>query len=270
LQGPSGCRSRGVWRLDLVPSERLVQGMRDARCTWLIARRPLGHNRTAAPGGRDGLGKPLTAISSPWLDFNGGWLQDPCDLRSDGEPMDVLISGAGVAGPMTAYWLRRYGFNPTIVERAPSLATGGYKIDVRGTALDVLRGMDAHDAVVEASTQMRGAELVDRDGNVIGEMSGRAKHVRSLTLPLLDEGSGVRRLAPMAARYRELPPDRQAARQTARREDRPRRGRPPARRSDLARAHAQPALRPGGSPRVSSRLTALLANWTARANLPPT
>jgi 2-polyprenyl-6-methoxyphenol hydroxylase-like FAD-dependent oxidoreductase len=32
--------------------------------------------------------------------------------------------------------------------------------------------MDAHDAVVEASTQMRGAQLVDRDGNVIGEMSG--------------------------------------------------------------------------------------------------
>jgi 2-polyprenyl-6-methoxyphenol hydroxylase-like FAD-dependent oxidoreductase len=65
--------------------------------------------------------------------------------------MDVLISGAGVAGPMTAYWLRRYGFNPTIVERAPSLGTGGYKIDVRGTALDVLRRMDAHDAVIEAS-----------------------------------------------------------------------------------------------------------------------
>jgi 2-polyprenyl-6-methoxyphenol hydroxylase-like FAD-dependent oxidoreductase len=86
--------------------------------------------------------------------------------------MDILISGAGVAGLTTAYWLRRYGFNPTIVERAASLATGGYKIDVRGTALDVLRRMDAHDAVVEASTQMRGAQLVDRDGNVVSEMSG--------------------------------------------------------------------------------------------------
>ena len=86
--------------------------------------------------------------------------------------MDVLISGAGIAGPTTAFWLRRYGFNPTIVERAPSLVTGGYKIDVRGTALDVLRRMDAHDAVVEGSTRMRGAQLVDRGGDVIGEMSG--------------------------------------------------------------------------------------------------
>ena len=60
--------------------------------------------------------------------------------------MDVLISGAGIAGLTTAYWLRRYGFAPTIVERAPSFVTGGYKIDVRGTALDVLRRMAAHDA----------------------------------------------------------------------------------------------------------------------------
>jgi 2-polyprenyl-6-methoxyphenol hydroxylase-like FAD-dependent oxidoreductase len=69
--------------------------------------------------------------------------------------MDVLISGAGIAGLTTAHWLYRYGFAPTIVERAPSLVTGGYKIDVRGTALDVLRRMGAHDAVVASSTQMR-------------------------------------------------------------------------------------------------------------------
>ncbi len=54
--------------------------------------------------------------------------------------MDILISGAGIAGLTTAYWLRRYGFTPTIVERAPSLVTGGYKIDVRGTALESCAG----------------------------------------------------------------------------------------------------------------------------------
>src|SRR5215510_12392713 len=86
--------------------------------------------------------------------------------------MDVLISGAGIAGLTTAYWLREYGFNPTIVERAGSLVTGGYKIDVRGTALDVLHRMDAHDDVLAASTRMQGALLVDRDGNVINELSG--------------------------------------------------------------------------------------------------
>jgi len=86
--------------------------------------------------------------------------------------MNVLISGAGIAGLTVAYWLRRYGLTPTIVERAPSLLTGGYKIDVRGTALEVLRRMGIHDAVVAAGTDMQGALLVDRDGKVIKEMSG--------------------------------------------------------------------------------------------------
>jgi 2-polyprenyl-6-methoxyphenol hydroxylase-like FAD-dependent oxidoreductase len=88
--------------------------------------------------------------------------------------MRVLISGAGIAGLTAAYWLRRYGFSPTIVERAPSLLTGGYKLDVRGTALQVLRRTGIHDAVRAASTDMQGAMLADKHGNVINEMSGDA------------------------------------------------------------------------------------------------
>jgi FAD binding domain len=88
--------------------------------------------------------------------------------------MSVLISGAGLAGLTTAYWLQRYGFTPTIVERAPSLLVGGYKIDVRGTALQVLKRMGIHDVVVAASTDMQGAVLVDKNGNVINEMTADA------------------------------------------------------------------------------------------------
>jgi 2-polyprenyl-6-methoxyphenol hydroxylase-like FAD-dependent oxidoreductase len=48
--------------------------------------------------------------------------------------MKVLISCVGPAGLTVAYWLRRYGYSATIVERAPTLLVGGYKIDVRGGA----------------------------------------------------------------------------------------------------------------------------------------
>jgi 2-polyprenyl-6-methoxyphenol hydroxylase-like FAD-dependent oxidoreductase len=88
--------------------------------------------------------------------------------------MRIFISGAGIAGLTVAYWLRSYGFIPTVVERAPSLLAGGYKIDVRGTALEVLRRMRIHHAVVAAGTDMQGASLVDREGKVINEMSGDA------------------------------------------------------------------------------------------------
>ncbi|WP_305015699.1 hypothetical protein [Amycolatopsis sp. WAC 01416] len=37
----------------------------------------------------------------------------------------ILISGASVAGPVSAFWLTRYGFQVTVVERAPTLRPGG-------------------------------------------------------------------------------------------------------------------------------------------------
>lgn len=86
--------------------------------------------------------------------------------------MRILISGAGVAGLTVAYWLKHHGFAITIVERAPTLLVGGYKIDVRGSALHVLRKMGIYEHVVAASTDMQGALLVDKNGKVIQEMTG--------------------------------------------------------------------------------------------------
>lgn len=86
--------------------------------------------------------------------------------------MKVLISGAGPAGLSIAYWLKQYGFVPTIVERAPALLTGGYKIDVRGIGLQILRQMGIYDKVVAQSTDMQGGLLVDNTGKIIKKMSG--------------------------------------------------------------------------------------------------
>ena len=34
----------------------------------------------------------------------------------------ALVSGASVAGPVLAYWLERFGYAPTVVERTPKFA----------------------------------------------------------------------------------------------------------------------------------------------------
>ncbi|MFJ5549976.1 FAD-dependent monooxygenase [Streptomyces sp. NPDC093225] len=76
----------------------------------------------------------------------------------------VLVSGASVAGPALAYWLRRYGFAPTVVERADRLREGGYAVDFRGEALDVLDRMGLLEQVRALDTEMGDAQMVDAAG----------------------------------------------------------------------------------------------------------
>jgi 2-polyprenyl-6-methoxyphenol hydroxylase-like FAD-dependent oxidoreductase len=82
------------------------------------------------------------------------------------EPLvkDVLISGAGVAGPALAYWLHHHGFVPTVVERTAVPRPGGQAIDVRGVALDVVERMGLLTEIRDAATNMRGMSFVDADG----------------------------------------------------------------------------------------------------------
>jgi 2-polyprenyl-6-methoxyphenol hydroxylase-like FAD-dependent oxidoreductase len=83
---------------------------------------------------------------------------------------DILISGASIAGTTTAYWLRRHGFMVTVVERAPAIREGGYKIDIRGAALQVIERMGLMDAVRARSTDMRIATHYDAKGRPVATM----------------------------------------------------------------------------------------------------
>jgi 2-polyprenyl-6-methoxyphenol hydroxylase-like FAD-dependent oxidoreductase len=80
---------------------------------------------------------------------------------------EVLISGAGVAGPLLAIRLARQGFRPTVVERAPALRDGGYKVDVRGAAVEVLKRTGVYGTARGHDTGMRQVTYVKPDGRPI-------------------------------------------------------------------------------------------------------
>ncbi|MCC8243664.1 FAD-dependent monooxygenase [Saccharothrix luteola] len=80
----------------------------------------------------------------------------------------VLISGASVAGPALAYWLARYGFEPTVVEIAPALRGGGAAVDFRGeTHLTVLERMGVLDRLREVQTGGSPMTFVDERGRTV-------------------------------------------------------------------------------------------------------
>ncbi|WP_305789947.1 FAD-dependent monooxygenase [Symbioplanes lichenis] len=79
----------------------------------------------------------------------------------------VLISGASIAGPALAYWLRHHGFDVTVVEKADTVRGGGYPIDIRGTALEVVRRMGVLPALQEAHINTRRLTFLEPDGSLI-------------------------------------------------------------------------------------------------------
>ena len=84
--------------------------------------------------------------------------------------MDVLISGASIAGPALAYWLRRYGFNPTVVERATAPRPGGHAVDLRGVAREVVERMGIMAEVRRSTVDERGVHFVDERGRPVASM----------------------------------------------------------------------------------------------------
>ncbi|GGY20140.1 FAD-dependent monooxygenase [Streptomyces djakartensis] len=99
----------------------------------------------------------------------------------------VLISGAGVAGSALAFWLNRYGYAVTVVEKAGTLRDGGYPIDVRGTALEVVRRMGLLPRLRDAHIDLRRLTFLDGDGSevasvtphiITGGVAGRDLEVR--------------------------------------------------------------------------------------------
>ncbi|GAB1822813.1 FAD-dependent monooxygenase [Herbidospora sp. RD11066] len=69
--------------------------------------------------------------------------------------MRILISGASVAGPLTAYWLSRYGHAVTVVEKAPELRkAGGHAVDLFSPAVEIARRTGVLDRIRDRRTHV--------------------------------------------------------------------------------------------------------------------
>jgi 2-polyprenyl-6-methoxyphenol hydroxylase-like FAD-dependent oxidoreductase len=107
------------------------------------------------------------------------------------------VTGASIAGPALAYWLVRYGFDVTLVERAATIRTGGYAIDIRGTAIDVIDRMGILPGVRAEHVATRQVTFVNARGRQVARVNpedfapdGGGRHVElargALTSQLFD------------------------------------------------------------------------------------
>lgn len=83
----------------------------------------------------------------------------------------ALISGASIAGPATAFWLHKAGYEVTIVEQAPGIRKGGYTVDMRGISRKVAEKMGILDKIWERKNDLKSADVVDKHSRVLASMS---------------------------------------------------------------------------------------------------
>ncbi|KAF5658171.1 2-polyprenyl-6-methoxyphenol hydroxylase [Fusarium heterosporum] len=76
----------------------------------------------------------------------------------------VLISGGGIAGPSAALWLSRLGHSCTVLERFPSLRTGGQQIDIRGQGIEAAKRMGILEEIRKNAVDEGGLQFVDSEG----------------------------------------------------------------------------------------------------------
>jgi 2-polyprenyl-6-methoxyphenol hydroxylase-like FAD-dependent oxidoreductase len=90
----------------------------------------------------------------------------------------ILVIGASIAGPTICYWLKKYGFNPTLIERSKQLRAGGHAIDIRGIAADIVKKMDIYDSIRAKRTSVLSTRYVDADGQTLSEEHGEKARFR--------------------------------------------------------------------------------------------
>lgn len=96
----------------------------------------------------------------------------------------VLIAGASIAGPALAYWMHRYGWHTTIIERAPAQRTGGQNIDVRGAGREVTRRMGLEETIRQATTGEVGTRFIGAGGVTVAEFPVRESESGGATAEL--------------------------------------------------------------------------------------
>jgi 2-polyprenyl-6-methoxyphenol hydroxylase-like FAD-dependent oxidoreductase len=106
----------------------------------------------------------------------------------------ILISGASIAGLTVAHWLARYGFRPTVVERAPGLRPGGHGVDLRDQATGVAERMGIMPQVRAAAADVQGMKFVDAHDRTVARIdttaASEAEIMRGDLVTLLHQAAG--------------------------------------------------------------------------------
>ncbi len=91
--------------------------------------------------------------------------------------LNILISGAGITGSVFACWLLRAypNANITIVERDPSLRLTGASVDIRSSAVDIIKWTGVEQEIRNQTTNEEGMQIVDANGKAVATLGATGR-----------------------------------------------------------------------------------------------
>jgi len=84
---------------------------------------------------------------------------------------NILISGAGIAGLTLAYWLQKFKFNPTLIEKRHDLQDEGFMIDFYGSGFDVAEKMGILNRLQTKHYRVSDLKFVNSQGKIQATLS---------------------------------------------------------------------------------------------------
>lgn len=85
--------------------------------------------------------------------------------------LKILVSGASMAGLTSAYWLDENGFEVTVVEKATAIRGGGYPVDVRGSAINIVKMMGIYEDLRLQDLNDMKFKIIDDQNEIISQFT---------------------------------------------------------------------------------------------------
>lgn len=102
-------------------------------------------------------------------------------MRGQEVTAKILIQGAGIAGLAAAWWLKRRGFAPVLVERAADLRCDGFVLSLGGSGHDIAGRMGILEGLMAKGVELGRTQFRDRQGRDVLLIDHR-KHLRQTNL----------------------------------------------------------------------------------------
>lgn len=93
----------------------------------------------------------------------------------------ILIQGAGIAGLAAAWWLKKRGFEPVVVERAADLRCDGFVLSLGGSGHDIAGRMGILEGLMAKGVELGRTQFRDSQGRDVLLIDHR-KHLRQTNL----------------------------------------------------------------------------------------